>query len=55
MKQKPEIEFAPARPGELFRSALDIGKAKRVLGCTPKWSFDDGLPLLVEWFRAEGR
>jgi UDP-glucose 4-epimerase len=55
MKQKPEIEFAPARPGELLRSALDIGKAKRVLGWSPQWSFDDGLPLLVEWFRTEGR
>ena len=55
MKQKPEIEFAPARPGELFRSSLDIGKAKRVLGWSPQWSFDDGLPLLVEWFRTEGR
>jgi UDP-glucose 4-epimerase len=55
MKQKPEIEFAPARPGELFRSSLDISKAKRVLGWSPQWSFDDGLPLLVEWFRTEGR
>jgi UDP-glucose 4-epimerase len=55
MKQKPEVEFAPARPGELLRSALDIGKAKRVLGWSPQWSFDDGLPLLVEWFRTEGR
>jgi UDP-glucose 4-epimerase len=55
MKQKPEIEFAPPRPGELFRSALDIGKAKRVMGWAPKWTFDDGLPLLVEWFRTEGR
>jgi len=55
MKQKPELEFAPARAGELFRSSLDIGKAKQVLGWTPKWSFDDGLPLLVEWFRTEAR
>ena len=43
MKQKPEIEFAPPRPGELFRSALDIGKAKRVLGWAPKCGFEDGL------------
>jgi len=55
MKQKPELEFAPPRPGELFRSALDIGKAKRILGWEPKWTFDDGLPLLVEWFQTEAR
>jgi UDP-glucose 4-epimerase len=55
MKRKPELEFAPPRAGELQRSALDIGKAKRVLGWTPKSTFDDGLPLLVDWFRTEAR
>jgi UDP-glucose 4-epimerase len=51
---KPELEFAPPRPGELFRSSLDIGKAKRVLGWSPEFSFDDGLGELVGWFRKEG-
>jgi UDP-glucose 4-epimerase len=55
MKVTPELEFAPPRAGELFRSSLDIGKANKVLGWTPKWSFDDGLPLLVDWFKTEGR
>ena len=55
MEQKPELEFAPPRPGELFRSALDVGKAKRVLGWAPEWTFDDGLPLLVDWFQKEAR
>ena len=40
-------------PGELFRSALDIGKAKRVLGWSPEWDFEDGLRPLVEWFQKE--
>ncbi|MEO7985250.1 MAG: NAD-dependent epimerase/dehydratase family protein [Gemmatimonadales bacterium] len=52
--KKPELEFAPPRPGELFRSSLDIGKARRVLGWTPEVAFDDGLGQLVEWFRKEG-
>jgi UDP-glucose 4-epimerase len=52
--RKPELEFAPPRPGELFRSSLDIGKAKRVLGWSPEVAFDDGLRELVEWFRKEG-
>jgi UDP-glucose 4-epimerase len=55
MTQKPKIEFAPARPGELYRSSLDITKARKVLGWKPEVRFDDGLPELVDWFRKEGR
>lgn len=55
MRQKPEIEFAPPRPGELLRSALDIGKARTLLGWAPEWKFDDGLHQLVDWFRKEAR
>jgi len=54
MGRKPELEFAPPRPGELFRSALDISKARAVLKWAPEWKFDDGLQLLVEWFEKEG-
>lgn len=54
LARKPELEFAPPRPGELFRSSLDIGKARRVLGWSPEVAFDDGLGELVEWFRKEG-
>jgi UDP-glucose 4-epimerase len=52
---RPELEFAPPRPGELFRSALDVSKAKAILGWAPEWKFDDGLRQLVEWFRKEAR
>lgn len=55
MGQKPKLEFAPPRPGELVRSALDIGKAKRVLGWSPQYQFEDGLRELVDWFKKEGR
>ena len=53
MGQKPKVEFAPPRAGELFRSALDVGKAKRVLGWTPQSKFEDGLLELVDWFKKE--
>jgi UDP-glucose 4-epimerase len=53
--RKPEIEFATARPGELFRSALDISKAGTVLGWKPQHAFDDGLRELVDWFKEEAR
>jgi UDP-glucose 4-epimerase len=55
MGRKPEIEFAPARAGELFRSSLDVSKARKVLGWKPEVGFDDGLPQLVDWFRKEGQ
>ena len=55
MGTKPQVEMAPARPGELFRSSLDITKAGRMLGWKPQSGFDDGLPQLVDWFRKEGR
>src|SRR4026209_71394 len=54
MGRKPELEFAPPRPGELFRSALDVSKAKAVLKWAPEWKFDDGLQQLVQWFEKEG-
>jgi UDP-glucose 4-epimerase len=49
--REPEVQFAPARPGELLRSALAIGKAGRVLGWRPEHAFDDGLAELVAWCR----
>jgi UDP-glucose 4-epimerase len=55
MSLKPVIELAPARPGELFRSSLDIGKAGKVLGWKPEFGFAEGLPQLVDWFQKEGR
>jgi UDP-glucose 4-epimerase len=54
MGVEPKLEFGEARAGELLRSALDVSKAKRVLGWQPEVSFDAGLPKLIEWFKAEG-
>ena len=55
MRREPRIEFADARPGELFRSALDVSKAKQVLGWSPQYVFEDGLRELVDWFQKEVR
>lgn len=55
MNQKPTLEFAPARAGELFRSALNVSKAKAVLGWTPQYAFEDGLGELVNWFKEEAK
>jgi UDP-glucose 4-epimerase len=55
MGQKPKLEFSEPRPGELFRSALDVSKAKAVLGWTPQQRFEDGLRELIDWFKKEAR
>jgi UDP-glucose 4-epimerase len=55
MGQEPTLDFAPPRAGELFRSALDVSKAKATLGWTPQYGFDDGLRELVHWFKEEAR
>jgi UDP-glucose 4-epimerase len=55
MKQKPVLEFAPPRAGELLRSALDIRKARQVLGWAPEHDFDHGLRELIHWFREEAK
>ena len=49
-KDSARVEHAPARPGEQRRSAVDPGKAARVLGWKPQVTLDDGLRQTYEWF-----
>ena len=42
---------APARPGELQRSALDPGRAAIHLGWKPWTSLEDGTAAVLRWFR----
>jgi UDP-glucose 4-epimerase len=51
----PVVQYAPARPGELFRSCLDVSKAARELGWRPTTSFDDGMRALAGWFEGARR
>ena len=55
MGRRPETRHEPARPGELSRSALDIGKAGAILGWKPKHDFDEGLAELIAWFEQEAQ
>jgi len=43
--------YAPARPGELARSALDPSKAKAELGWEPWTALDDGTAAVLDWFK----
>jgi UDP-glucose 4-epimerase len=43
------VEYAPPRPGEVQRIALDVALAKRVLGWSPKVNFEDGIRRTWKW------
>jgi UDP-glucose 4-epimerase len=43
----PDPEFLPARPGEVARSCLDVGRAREELGWEPEVSLRDGLERIL--------
>jgi UDP-glucose 4-epimerase len=47
---KTPASHAPARTGELARSALNPGLAARELGWAPTTSLDDGTASVLAWF-----
>jgi nucleoside-diphosphate-sugar epimerase len=46
-----QVEYLPARAGDVRDSLADIGLAERLLGYRPAISVGDGLARTVEWFR----
>lgn len=47
-----EPEFAPARPGELLRSCLDVTRAQRELGLPPPTPLSEGLAHTLKALRS---
>ncbi|MFF4604082.1 dTDP-glucose 4,6-dehydratase [Streptomyces sp. NPDC001339] len=44
------VEHVPDRKGHDFRYAIDDGKIRTELGYAPRWSLDDGLKHVVDWY-----
>ena len=42
--------YAPAKPGDLKRSCLDISKIKKDIGWKPKYDLEKGLEKTIQWF-----
>lgn len=44
--------FGPDRAGDIKHSNADINKAKKLLGYDPEFSFDKGIALAIDWYKA---
>ena len=50
-KLKPN--YGPSRKGDVYRIALDNGRARRELGWEPRVNLEEGLSLTVDYFREQ--
>ena len=44
--------FGPPRKGDIRHSNADISRAKKLLGYDPEYSFEDGIKLAIDWYKA---
>lgn len=49
--KKIEPIFGPERIGDIKHSNADIGKAKKLIGYDPQWSFERGISEAIEWYK----
>lgn len=49
--KKIEPVYGPERAGDIKHSNADIGKAKKLLRYAPRYSFEQGIELTIEWYR----
>ena len=52
LKKKVEPVFLPVRPGDVFRTCADISAIRKALKFNPRASFEEGLRVTVESFKA---
>jgi UDP-glucose 4-epimerase len=51
VSDRVEIRFEDKRPGEVYRSRADIGKARRILGFDPRIDLREGIDRTARWYR----
>ncbi|WP_321294861.1 GDP-mannose 4,6-dehydratase [Marinifilum fragile] len=47
----PKINRLPMQAGDVYQTFADITKAKKLIGYSPKVSFDQGIELFVQWYK----
>lgn len=50
-KEKVQNTYTDARPGDVKHGYANIEKASRLLGYSPRFSFEKGLAKLAEWYK----
>jgi len=50
-KDESFIEYVPDRPGHDFRYALDISKIQKELGWHPKYKFEKGIKITIDYYK----
>lgn len=48
-----KIEYSPAHPADMSVSWANVEKAKRMLGWSPKFTLDEGIQQVVNWYQQE--
>ena len=48
---EPKIKQLPMQPGDVDRTYADISKAKKLIGYSPKTSFEEGIKEFVDWYK----
>lgn len=48
--KKANISLVDAQPGDVAETYADIGRARHLLGFSPRWSLEEGLGKFVEWY-----
>jgi nucleoside-diphosphate-sugar epimerase len=51
MGREAALEHTPRHAADILATWADIGKAERLLGWRPRFSFEDGVSQLVAWYR----
>jgi UDP-glucuronate 4-epimerase len=49
--KKAKREVLSEQPGDVPITYADLTKSRRILGYDPKYSFEEGLQLFLDWYR----
>ncbi|HXT50417.1 MAG TPA: epimerase, partial [Thermoanaerobaculia bacterium] len=50
---EPRIDYLPEQPGDVPITYADVGKARRLLGYSPRVPIREGLHRIVNWYRRQ--